>query len=483
MLTVADLIGSTDPTFVAANDIETKVNAGIARVLSMQTPSGGFGYWPGTVEPHPWASAFGTHFLLDAQKAGYVIPKERIDASLAFMEAELDAKASGVDNAGGNWRQFTGGSTQSYMLFVLAKAGRPRNARMQALLDAMPKNPTGRDLETKFQLQAALWMGGDRRYENDVKNVKVPDGKSRLNDETFYSDSRLRGFALNTMEDLFANAPTTEPLAERIGGELSSSNGLFGSVFDPSEYPPTQELLWNVAGLGKRVRGVAASFKPGVIVADGKTIQPQPVKGPGARSADRTFSIARAGERKQLELKLDDAGKKSVYVVMTSQGVRTDGKYRIGGDGLSLTRTWRRLDGSVVDPSKGGMNLADLVFVELTLTNTKGAKVSNIALVDRLPAGWEIENPRLSRGTAAEWLDPAQNWNADYMDIRDDKLAVFGSLEAGESRKVVYAVRAVTSGSFTIPPADAFAMYDPNVWARVEADVARIEGPWAEFLL
>src|SRR5687768_11564153 len=148
MLTVSDLIGSTDPNFVASNDIETKVQAGIDRVLSMQTPSGGFGYWPGTIEPHPWASAFGTHFLLDAQKAGYQISSERIDSSLSFMETELDVRASGVDNVGGNWRQFTGGSTESYMLFVLAKAGRPRNARAQALLDALPKDPKGKDLET-----------------------------------------------------------------------------------------------------------------------------------------------------------------------------------------------------------------------------------------------------------------------------------------------------------------------------------------------
>src|SRR5687767_63913 len=134
MLTVSELIGSTDPSFVAANDIETKVNAGIARVLSMQTPSCGLGYWPGDVHPHPWASAFGTQFLLDAKKQGYAIPQERIDASLTWMERELDIKASGVDQVGGNWRQFTGGSTESYMLFVLAIGGRPRNARAQQLL-------------------------------------------------------------------------------------------------------------------------------------------------------------------------------------------------------------------------------------------------------------------------------------------------------------------------------------------------------------
>ncbi len=483
MLTVSELIGSTDPAFLAANDIETKVNAGINRILSMQTPAGGLGYWPGDVNPHPWASAFGTHFLLDAKAAGYPIPKERIEQSLAWMEAELDAKSSDVDKAQGNWRQFTGGSTESYMLFVLAKAGRPRNARSQALVDALPKSPRGKDLETKFQLMSALWLGGDRRYEKEIKSIEFPAGNSRANDDTFYSDRRLRGFALNTTQDLFGNDPAMETLATQIGKDLTSSDGLFGSIYDPSEYPPTQELLWNVAGLGKRVKGASASFKPGVLVADGKTIQPQPVKGAGARAADRTFSLARAGERKKLQLKIEDPGKGKVYVVMTSDGVRNDGKFRTGGEGLKLARVYKRLDGTVIDPSKEGTTLADLVFVELTLSNTRSAEVKNIALVDRLPAGWEIENPRLSRGAAAEWMRPEEAWTADYMDVRDDKLAVFGTLKPYETKKVVFAVRAVTAGTFTIPPADAFAMYDPSIWARTEAEKVEVLGPWAGFIL
>jgi len=103
--------------------------------------------------------------------------------------------------------------------------------------------------------------------------------------------------------------------------------------------------------------------------------------------------------------------------------------------------------------------------------------------VDRFPAGWEIENPRLNRGGQVEWLDLEAQWQADYLNLRDDRVEVFGALDASASVKVTYALRVVTSGRFALPPVQAEAMYDPSVWARAEGGTVQISGPWANFLL
>ena len=67
LLYVASLVEQVDPQ-LAELKIEDMVLSGINRVLSMQTPSGGFGYWPGATEPLEWATAYATHMLLDAQE-------------------------------------------------------------------------------------------------------------------------------------------------------------------------------------------------------------------------------------------------------------------------------------------------------------------------------------------------------------------------------------------------------------------------------
>jgi uncharacterized protein YfaS (alpha-2-macroglobulin family) len=65
------------------------------------------------------------------------------------------------------------------------------------------------------------------------------------------------------------------------------------------------------------------------------------------------------------------------------------------------------------------------------------------------------------------------------MNIRDDRLEVFGALERGQTRTLVYALRAVTAGQFTLPPVEAEAMYDPARWARETGGRVVIRGPWA----
>ena len=167
-----------------------------------------------------------------------------------------------------------------------------------------------------------------------------------------------------------------------------------------------------------------------------------------------------------------------MWLVTSSEGVRAGAEYKVGGQGLAVRRVYRDLAGDEIDLEQGELKLGDLVFVEVTIENTSGTTIQNIALVDRLPAGFEIENPRLGRSTPASWIDAAELWPTDFMNMRDDRITAFGALAPRTARKVVYTVRAVTSGKFALPPVEAEAMYDPAVWARAKGGTAVIGGLW-----
>ncbi|MEO8551917.1 MAG: hypothetical protein ABI678_18200, partial [Kofleriaceae bacterium] len=107
----------------------------------------------------------------------------------------------------------------------------------------------------------------------------------------------------------------------------------------------------------------------------------------------------------------------------------------------------------------------------------------NIALVDRLPAGLEIENPRLGRTTKPDWVKDEDQWATDFMNMRDDRIEAFGTLPPHTSKKLVYTVRAVTAGKFTLPPIEAEAMYDATLWARAKGETVVIAGPWTGKLI
>jgi hypothetical protein len=163
--------------------------------------------------------------------------------------------------------------------------------------------------------------------------------------------------------------------------------------------------------------------------------------------------------------------------------VRPNGEYKVGGSGLSISRTYRDAAGTAVDLAKGDVQLGQVLFVELEVANTSGQQIQNIAVVDRLPAGFEVENPRLGRSFKADWIDVGEQWALDFLNMRDDRLEAFGTLKAGETKKIVYTVRAVTSGTYTMPPVDAEAMYDPTLWARDKGGKAIVGGPWTGKLL
>jgi alpha-2-macroglobulin len=473
LLYVGSLVEQVDPRLAEAK-IEDMVLAGINRVFSMETPSGGFGYWPGATEPLEWATAYATDMLLDARQRGYAVPADRLNHVLAWIDTRVSAYERGAPVQHEKWNHYDEQS-ETYLHYVLARAGKGKKARIANLISRLPAAARGEQAEDLYLLKAALFLAGDRRYEKDLKAVDTtPIADDRINSWSFYSDRRRRALMLSTFFDLFGNDPAGELLATRVAEGLSSQ---------PSRYYNTQELVWGVTGLGKWVNALASKATPaGTLVADGATITPRAPKQPKHKSPDKAWSVRRASEYQRLTLDVP-AGAAGSWLVVSSEGVRPGNDYKVGGNGMTLTRSYRNLAGDAIDPGKGELKLGDLVFVDLQLTNTSGAAIQNIALVDRLPAGFEVENPRLGRSTKAEWMKEDELWTTDFMNLRDDRLEAFGALPARTTRRVLYTVRVVTSGKFTIPPVEAEAMYDPTLWARAKGGTAVVSGPWTGKLL
>jgi uncharacterized protein YfaS (alpha-2-macroglobulin family) len=160
--------------------------------------------------------------------------------------------------------------------------------------------------------------------------------------------------------------------------------------------------------------------------------------------------------------------------------------------GFTIERTYYSLDGKKVDleSATGGtgklkQNDRLVVVLKVNATETGG----RILLVDRLPAGLEIENPRLVDSGDVRSLDWLKTTLApQHTEFRDDRfVAAFdffggasdhrrgfrgGETESGSpvaSATVAYIVRAVTPGSFVHPAATVEDMYRPERFARTAA--------------
>ena len=80
--------------------------------------------------------------------------------------------------------------------------------------------------------------------------------------------------------------------------------------------------------------------------------------------------------------------------------------------------------------------------------------MQNVMIQVPLPAGLEVENPRLS--TTENLFMP------QHADLRDDRVLFFVDLHAHGKQVFDTVARAITPGQFRLPPAQAEAMYAPS---------------------
>jgi hypothetical protein len=138
-------------------------------------------------------------------------------------------------------------------------------------------------------------------------------------------------------------------------------------------------------------------------------------------------------------------------------------------NGMTIRR--RLLDEKGKPLAANRVRSGDLVQVELSIASS--SPLEYIAIDDLLPAGLEIENPRLltTATDAVEQPKEGQSGNRfqdSRVDMRDDRLVVIGHLTSAGTGTFVYTARAVTPGKFVLPPAHAECMYDSGTNSLTE---------------
>ena len=120
-------------------------------------------------------------------------------------------------------------------------------------------------------------------------------------------------------------------------------------------------------------------------------------------------------------------------------------------------REWH-LDCPLTGEDIDQLNVGDLVHVTVSLRSLGVGEIENVAIVDALPAGLEIENSRLA--TSAKNSSAANN-KPDHVEFLDDRAVLFATAKRRE-QEFHYQLRVTTSGIFRLPPIQASSMYDPE---------------------
>ncbi len=423
-------------------DIEKRIQGAIRHVFSMQDSSGAFGAW-GPSTTNIWLTSYVADFLTRAKQQGYEVPERGFNQTLDRL-ANFIAYAQDFDR---------GGENRAYALYVLARNARAPIGELRYYADT--KLSRFSTPLAKAQLGAALAMMGDKdrsekAFSSAISDLTQPTAVSQATFSRSDYGSRLRdGAALVAL--------TTE--AGVAIEETPTLTNVIVQAAQQRNYTSTQEQAWMLLAANALNKGNAAvSLNFG--------------------GDDHTGALAKSltmGDLNARDIVIKNTGESAVDAVISVVGAAVTPEPAIS-KGFEIARSYYSLDGEAVDLANGKPVTQNQRLVAV-VTVKADSRTGRLLLVDRLPSGFEIENPRLVGSgdvKSLSWIKTmAQPVHTEF---RDDRFVAAYDLHASNvananqamTLQVAYIVRAVTPGEFVHPAATIEDMYAPERYARTD---------------
>jgi uncharacterized protein YfaS (alpha-2-macroglobulin family) len=424
------------------------VQEAIRKIESMQLYNGSLSYWPGGDYDNWWATAYAAHFLLEAKQAGFAVNQNLLTKVLDYMQFRLKQRETDkyqYFDVNRIARERTIAKREiTYSLYVLALAGR----QDAVALNYYKANRPLLTADARFLLACTYALGGQQKaFQETLPRQFTPENARRELDGSFSSPIRDEALALNALFEADPNNPQVASIARQLSRQVKAEH-----------YMNTQESAFALLSLGKIARRARASTVTATLSAAGK---------PLGKFDGKDLTVANVANY-QLLLKAIGAGQ--LYYFWQMEGISAGGRVHEEDSYLKVRRQFLNRDGQPISPT--GIRQNDLVVVKITLQAADAAgEVKNVAITDLLPAGLEIENPRLGPQREVKGTEAAST--PDYLDVRDDRINLFTTASTSP-KTFYYLARAVSKGTFKLGPVSADAMYNAEYHSYNGAGIVRV---------
>lgn len=420
--------------------LDERIAKAIAGVLDFQTSTGSFGLW-GPGWGNLWLDAYVGEFLTRASELGHPVPAQ----GLARVIQNLQNQLSYTTDVGER------GTEIAYALYVLARNRRASIGDLRYYADTRLDefaSPMAR-----AQLGAALGLYGDAERADRAFASALRQARAQAqSDNPWRSDF---GSALRDGAAMLALAAETSPAPAAIPAMMEMVEG----ARKRRSHTSTQEQAWMLLA-ARAMRMADAEIR---LEVDG---------------AEHRGNFARRVEGRDLmenPITLVNRSQEEVDLMLTTVAAPAQ-PLPAGGNGFEIERSYFSLDGVPVNVSEVVQNERYVVVLRFTELNQWP---SQVVMTDLLPAGFEIDNPRIVGSAELSnfgWLGEA---DAAHVEFRYDRFtAAFERTENSPREQLAaYVVRAVSPGVYAHPAAIVEDMYRPQFSARTATGVMEVAAP------
>ena len=427
------------PALLEDKGLRERVQGAIERVLSYQSTTGSFGLWgPGGGDL--WLDSYVTDFLTRAREKDYQVPVQAMRVALDNLQNVL----SYTDDPQSE------GDSIAYALYVLARNKRASAGDLRYYAESRLDEFDTPIARAQLAAALALYGDGERAQRVFASAYRLADSSNRSRGTSGGYGSALRDDAA-----MLALAGESRPLTPLISDMVR----LVADRQNTTRSTSTQEQAWML--LAARATGEADANLS--LLVDGTAHR-------GA------LSRRIAGEDLlQAPVRVENTSEGDVTAIVTAIAAPRQAP-SAGGNGFRISRRYYDLSGQEVSIEQVEQNTRLVVVLTMEQTNTLPGQ---IVVTDLLPAGLEIDNPKLVDSANLSGFDWLGETSPAHVEFRSDRFVAAFEASSGESDRftTAYVVRAVTPGVYTHPAAKVEDMYRPHLAAQTATRWMEVKAP------
>jgi hypothetical protein len=437
---------------VSLEEVDKYLAKGVSRLLNMQVSGGGFPYWPGQLEPHPWGSVYATAALLQAKAQGLPVAASALGDAVNYLRNVL-------------YQERRSPSFEGFVIYLLALNKNLDKSAYNKVANDYPRFPREAKLLTLLAARQA-----NLKPVKDLAAMLKPllEGRPEadLAPDEFMAIYRAPALALLAGEAIMPESPLTGKAAAALMGGLDQQ-GIWTSTSDTG---------WALLALGQHFKkakfgGAAGKIKvsqPGGSTYE-LTLDPQ---------RSQTLTLDAADLLKNPSVKISGEPGRTWLYQLTLTYPRLDLAPTGAAHGFKVSRTIANTDGSQE------IRVGDVVKVTVQLEPT--ARTTRYVVIDDpLPAGLVAVNPVFkTEGPAPEEEDRFDYFSPEglmrfrpsHLEMREDRVLAFRDWVYQGPQVFEYYARAVCEGTFVAPATKVSAMYSPLVYGCTPKGQITIKG-------
>lgn len=422
--------------------IEEETAGVIATLRQRQTDSGGIALWPGDDDADSFISIYALDFLIHARSAEMPVPADLVEDDLRYVRNWVNESVRSVDDA----------RTKAYGIYILTSSGMVTTNEILHLLKYFEeqKNTSWKSDLTAVYIASAYKLMQQTELANETMAAFE---KSIATDNMDY---RTYGASHDGANPFIKYAQYISLKAAHFAGQFTPQDReiVFTLArYVDEQYYSTLSSSYAIQALEDytSLTNMELAESKFTLTADGTPLTP---------TGESLLKSEIPVTAKNLTIKGDEP---ALFYTLSETGFDKSAAGEPLAEKMEISRTYTGTDGKAVS---GPVAIGDVIDAEIKIRAHERA-VDNVAIVDLLPGGFELDIDTVGTGSS---LTP------DFVDKREDRVIVFGRVDTDE-QVFHYKLRAVAKGTFITPPPYAEAMYDLTTKARGAAGALTVTDP------